>query len=237
MRRTSSGVVMTRSEDASRSTPAFVLTIRFRKKASSSRCVFSRASTIENRGSAPRNTAASPWPTCRSSNSVLPGTIRPSALATFTATVVVPTPPFAPTKANATPPVGATDRCAASRRDRGIDVIGHQRGRDDFGDACSHRLEQERGIQAVGDDQDACRRVVSFENGQRRRQLSLAAHVQHQTRPAVSHRLLRASSARRPPRARCACRTRGECLRADDRGNRREAIFTDTEYPLNERVE
>ena len=40
--------------------------------------------------------------------------VRASAVATFTASVVVPTPPFAPTNANTWPPTGAL-RCAITR--------------------------------------------------------------------------------------------------------------------------
>ena len=50
-----------RSAEASRCTPVLlVCTTRLSKNASSSRWVFSIASATENRGSAPRNTAASP---------------------------------------------------------------------------------------------------------------------------------------------------------------------------------
>ncbi len=99
----SNAAVIGRPEAPSRSRPALVRTTRPRKYAASRRLMFSSASSTENRGSPPRNTAASPHAMFRSISSVEPGLAFASAVATFTATVVAPTPPLAPMNANTSP--------------------------------------------------------------------------------------------------------------------------------------
>ena len=134
---------------ASRSTPDLVWTIRFRKNASSSRCVFSSASTMENRGSAPRNTAASPLATMQIDRTASSRAASfASAVATLTATVVA-----------ADAALGADERehlaCAAvvaglsalKPVDGGTDVRHTHRLGDDLVHAGAHRFEQQRRIE------------------------------------------------------------------------------------------
>ena len=135
--------------------PAFVGVTRPRKNASSKRCVFSSASTIEKRGSAPKSSAASPWATCRSAKSVCEGATFASAVATFTAVVVVPTPPLAPTNAKTSPAAAGRRAMRDEARDRLL-----ERGRGDrlvqeFGRAGPHRFEQDRRVRLGGDDEEA----------------------------------------------------------------------------------
>ena len=94
-----------RPEAPSRSSPPLLRTTIPLKNAASRRCTFSSASMTEKRGSAPRNTAASPHATFRSISSVDSGVAFASDVATLTATVVAPTPPLAPMIAKTSPRV------------------------------------------------------------------------------------------------------------------------------------
>ena len=142
---------------------------------------FSSASTTENRGSTPRNSAASPWPvTCKSAMSTLAPGSAASAAATLTASVVVPTPPLAPTKRQhlALLDAGAcwpSTRSTAARRS-----AARHRLRHDLVHARAHGVEHHGGIELRHDDDDARAGEAALERHQLRRNAQPEAQVHHQ---------------------------------------------------------
>ena len=135
--------------------------------------MFSSASTIEKRGSAPKNSAASPWARCRSTKSVCDGATFASAVATLTAS-----------GRRADAALGADERehfagWPPARRDarRGARsparapprVIGSC---EELGGAGPHRLEQDRRVRLGGHDQEpdagCCRFTAAIDGGMAR---------------------------------------------------------------------
>ena len=181
---------------------------RPRKNASSKRCVFSSASTIEKRGSAPKSSAASPWATCRSAKSVCEGATFASAVATFTAVVVVPTPPLAPTNANTSPllPPATRDarRGARSPARAPSGVIGSCRN-----SVAPARIASSR---TVGSDSEATTRnptsrVLALHRRHRRRDGARAARVHDDDVRRLGRRVRQSSQlGRAPPRRAHAAR-------------------------------
>ena len=102
------------------SRPDLCRAISSRRKSLSRRCRFSMASSTVNRGRTPRNSATSPRHGLRSRIAVGRFVSRASSTAQFTATVVVPAPPFAPrntcvTHGGLAPAVAASRRAAVRR--------------------------------------------------------------------------------------------------------------------------
>ena len=121
--------------------------------------MFSSASRTEKRGSTPKNTAASPYARCRSINSVGWLEAARSAVARLTATVVVPTPPLAPSTATVRPIIGfvttRATRCTAASTSVSCTRLGHP-----LVDAHAHRFEHLARIERLRDDDDARRREL-----------------------------------------------------------------------------
>ena len=140
--------------------PDLVRTTSPLKNAASSRCTFSSASTTEKRGSAPRKTAASPQATFRSISSVESGSALASAVATFTATVVAPTPPFAPMNAKMSPLRGRRE-IAHQPLDRGLQLGDGERVGHELVHAGAHRFEHQRRIELRRDEQHAGGRMIA----------------------------------------------------------------------------
>ena len=204
------GAVRSASTPAGRTTPADrgptpLCTTRLLKNAASSRCRFSSASTTENRGSAPRKTAASPYARCRSIRSAPSGDSFASDVATFTAIVVVPTPPLAPTKAK-TGPAGAWRPIAHQPRDRRVEAPRRHRLGDELVDAGAHRLAASARDRAAEASSMTSVADAAASAAAGRRDLGLRRAGRRAARPAASRRIEQVVRGRRSSEiaSRCA---------------------------------